>query len=104
MLYDFGLVNKPYWFDYSAFFKDFYRIIHAFIPEKYGGWNLYLQKSEFVDNMIMIKNNIRKMMEEKKVYSFDIILNELWPYMKNISKAKKDPNDVILNTKSFIIG
>jgi hypothetical protein len=104
MLYDFGLVNKPYWFDYSAFFKDFYRIIHAFIPEKYGGWNLYLQKSEFVDNMIIIKNNIRKMIEEKKVYSFDIILNELWPYMKDISKGKKDSNDVILNTKSFIIG
>ena len=104
MLYDFGLVNKPYWFDYSANFKDFYRIIHAFIPKKYGGWNLHLKNSKFVDNIIIIKNNIRKMLDEKKNYSFDIILNEILPFMKNIYKNNKDQNDVILNTKTFIIG
>ena len=104
MLYDFGLAQKPYWFEYSAFFKDFYRIIHAFIPEKYGGWNLYLQKSKFVDNVIMIKNTIRKMLEEKRPYSFNTILIVLLPYMKDICKTNKDPNDVILNTKSFVIG
>lgn len=105
MLYDFGLAKKPAVIDYEAYYKDYYRIIHAFIPVSYGGWNLYLQKSNFTDNVILIKKGLRKLLEEKKHYSFDIVLQYILPYMKasNIYKTSLGPNDVVLNDKPYII-
>jgi len=102
MLYDFGLAKKPN--VNSEFYNDFYRIIHAFIPEKNGGWNLHIRNDKFIRNVIIIKDYIKYKMLNKHDYSFDIILQQIVPHLKDIYKTNKTQNDVILNKTPFIIG
>jgi hypothetical protein len=103
MLYDFGLTRKPKLQNSRFYFIDFYRIIHAFIPENEGGWNIHIKKSKFTNMIIDIKNNIQKMLKNKKKYNFNIILKLMLPIIKNICKKKLNTNDVLINNKPYII-
>ena len=102
MLYDFGLTRK-YKLGHSAFFEDFYRILHAFIPEKEGGWNLHIENSKFIKEVIKIKEEIKKLLEKKNIYKFEKILKIITPIIKNIYKTELDKDDILLNKKPFII-
>ena len=103
MLYDFGLTHNLQLFYDSTFFNDFYRILHAFIPEKEGGWNLHIKKSEFTENIIKIKEEIKNLLDSDKNYKFDKILKIIDPIIKDICKNVLDKDDILLNENPFII-
>ena len=103
MLYDFGITRKPKLLNSRFYFTDFYRIIHAFIPEDEGGWNIHLKNSKFINMIIDIKNNIQEMLKNKEKYNFNKILKLMMPIIKNISKKKLNKNDVLINNKPYII-
>jgi len=103
MLYDFGITRKPKLLNSRFYFIDFYRIIHAFIPESEGGWNIYLKNSKFINMIIDIKNNIRDMLKNKEKYNFNKILKLMMPIIKNICKKNLNKNDVLINNKPYII-
>lgn len=103
MLYDFGLSRKPIFFDYNAFYKDFYRIIHAFIPKSEGGWNIHIIKSNYTDKIIKIKNDIRYLLKHSNDYNFDTLINILEPIIKDVYKPILNKNDKLLNSEPFII-
>jgi hypothetical protein len=103
MLYDFGITRKPKLPNSRFYFTDFYRIIHAFIPEDEGGWNIHLKNSKFINIVIDIKNNIREMLKNKETYNFNKILKLMIPIIKNICKKKLNKNDVLINNKPYII-
>jgi hypothetical protein len=103
MLYDFGLTYNLRLFYDSTFFIDFYRILHAFIPEKEGGWNLHIKKSEFTENIIKIKEEIKNLLDSDRNYKFDKILKIIDPIIKDICKNVLDKDDILLNENPFII-
>jgi hypothetical protein len=103
MLYDFGITRKPKLPNSRFYFTDFYRIIHAFIPENEGGWNIHLKNSKFINMIIDIKNNIQEMLKNKGKYNFNKILKLMTPIIKNICKKKLNKNDVLINNKPYII-
>jgi hypothetical protein len=103
MLYDFGLTRKPKKKSSYVYFMDFWRIIHAFIPENEGGWNIHLKNSKFINIIIDIKNNIQIMIKNKKKYNFNILLKLMMPIIKNICKKKLNKNDILINNKPYII-
>lgn len=99
MLYDFGLAKDVT--HRSVYFEDYYRIIHAFVPEIYGGWNEYLTDIDIASKMVAIKEELGKLNGTNARFSFADLLNIVLQYApKNVYKNNASQ---IINNKSFFI-
>lgn len=99
MLYDFGLSKNIK--DENLYIKDYYRIMHAFIPESEGGWNKKLKAGELSAAALKIKQSLKDLPE---TFSFATILNlvlmeaPIDMFTTNIKNVKN-----LLNTEPYII-
>jgi len=101
MLYDFGLAKDVT--HRSVFFTDYYRIIHAFIPEIYGGWNKYLKDIDTASKMVAIKNELENLNNTNSRFSFAEVLNIVLQYAPQNVFKNQIPSSQILNNKSYFI-
>ena len=62
------------------FYKDYYRVIHAFIPKYEGGWNEYLPN--IYPEIIALKNMIRSS-QFNEFELFNFMINSLDIFKKN---------------------
>ena len=99
MLYDFGLAKDVT--HRSVYFEDYYRIINAFVPEIYGGWNEYLTDIDIASKMVAIKEELGQLNGTNARFSFADLLNIVLQYApKNVYKNNASQ---IINNKSFFI-
>ncbi len=99
MLYDFGLSKEVK--DEKLYIRDFYRIIHAFIPESQGGWNTVMEAGPLSASILKIKDGLKALTGR---YSFTNILNlVLKQAPDNIFTNKANKVSKILNDEPYII-
>ena len=90
VIWDFGLskMNRKY-----NFYKDYYRVIHAFMPKYKEGWNEYLPT--IYPEIIALKNMIRSsQFNEFELFNFMINSFDIF---------KKHPIGEVLNKKKYIL-
>lgn len=99
MLYDFGLSKVV--MDEKLYIRDYYRIIHAFIPESEGGWNNLMKPSSLSASIIKIKDGLKALTGK---FSFSTVLNLVLKHAPDNMFTNK-PNKVskIINDEPYII-
>jgi hypothetical protein len=90
VIWDFGLskMNREY-----NFYKDYYRVLHAYIPKYQEGWNEYLSTS--YPEIIALKDMMSSS-EFNEFKLFDFMINSLDIF-------KKNPIGEVLNKKKYIL-
>lgn len=101
MLYDFGLVRPAK--EVNDYYNDYYRIIHAFIPEEYGGWNDHLQDEDLASKMLAIQGELKELIAINARFSFTKVLNAVLQYAPEGLYENDKPTEKILNSKPFEI-